>query len=97
MESKENMSKLTADQQKQLDDLTALASAPDDDDYEIEICNGDRRARVPYRKGRSYLQEHFGIDLDPPAADADDTETGDGKDPNPPDTRVSGKYFGKGK
>ena len=39
------------------------------EDFEIEIYDGSRGARVPYSKGRSYLQTHFGIDLDP------DTET----------------------
>ena len=92
------MAKLTPEQQKQLDELSALASAPDDDDdYEIEIVNGDRRARVPYRKGRSYLQEHFGIDLDPPTNEPDPKDNGDVKDPEPPKDKPSTRYFGKPK
>jgi hypothetical protein len=59
------VAKLTAEQQKQLDDLTALAAAEDDSDFEIEIGSGDNFARVPYSKGRSWLQKTFGIDLDP--------------------------------
>lgn len=91
------MAKLTPEQQKQLDDLTALANSPDDDDdFEIEIVNGDRRARVPYRKGRSYLQEHFGIDLDPPADDGTDGN-GTEKDPPPDKPKTSQRYFGKDK
>jgi hypothetical protein len=89
------MGKLTPEQQKQLDELAALRDAPDESsDFEIEIWSGDGNgARVPYSKGRTWLQKNFGIDLDPPA----DPQT----DPNaPPDPeagkqRPSGKYFGK--
>lgn len=98
------MAKLTPEQQKTLDELTALAESPDDDnDFEIEIRNGDRAARVPYRKGRSYLQEHFGIDLDPPPDDG--TDDGTEADPAPgmgknvkrakaERERTSTRYFG---
>jgi len=90
------MAKLTDEQKRQLDELTALANAPDDEDFEIEIRNGERSARVPYHKGRAYLQEHFGIDLDPPRDDGNGTDDGTQGDPPPDDkdTRVSGRYFG---
>lgn len=99
------MAKLTPEQQKTLDELTALAESPDDDnDFEIEIRNGDRAARIPYHKGRSYLQEHFGIDLDPPEADQDqvsdpeaDPAPGKGKNVKRAKTereRTSTRYFG---
>lgn len=70
---------LSKDEQDQLDALTAKASEPDsDDDYEIELFTPEGHgARVPYRKGRSYLQTHFGIDLDPdPAEGANDDGNG---------------------
>ena len=58
------MAKLTpeerAELQRQLDDDAAL-----DDDFEIEIRDGDKATRVPYSKGRPWLQQHFGIDLPP--------------------------------
>lgn len=48
--------------QEQMD---ALAAEDDDDDYEIEIYSpGGHGARLPYRKGKSWLAENFGIDAD---------------------------------
>ena len=97
------MGKLTADQQKMLDELSALASAPDDDDdFDIVITDGGsgHSAQVPYRKGRSWLQKNFGIDLDPPAGgtDGDGKSDGAGKDGDPADkSRTSQRYFGKQK
>lgn len=93
---------LTPDQQKQLDKLTALANADDDDeDYEIEIREGDRSARVPYRKGKDWLETHFGISLAPPSDDAgndDGNDNGGGDDTNSKSkSRTSQKYFGKNK
>lgn len=65
------MGKLTPEQQAQLDELNALAEAPDDDDeeYEIEIYSSDGSgARLPYKKGKSWLAKTFGIDIgDAPA------------------------------
>jgi hypothetical protein len=92
------MGKLTPEQEKQLADLAALRDAPDDDsEFEIEIWNEKGQgARVPYGKGRSWLQENFGIDLDPPPADPGANGDG-GPDPESgaPPQRTSGKYFGK--
>jgi hypothetical protein len=80
---------LTPDEQAQLDALTSKANEPDDSsDFEIEIYNDKGSgARVPYHKGRSFLQREFGIDLDPePGKDpADDKDQGKG-----------GKQAGKG-
>lgn len=58
------MPKLTPEKRAELE---ALLAADDnaDDDFEVEIQDGDKRARVPYSKGRSWLQSAFGIDLDP--------------------------------
>lgn len=94
------MAKLTDDQQKQLDELIAMRDAPDDEDFEIEIRNGDKSARIPYHKGRRYLQQHFGIDLDEPPADdtgepGDDTADDTGKPKSRNADRVSNRYFGK--
>jgi hypothetical protein len=76
---------LSDEEKATLEALTAKSKEPDDDDnFEIEIYDGQRGARVPYRKGRGYLQEHFGIDLDPDPGKASD----DGK---------SGSKGGKGK
>jgi hypothetical protein len=83
---------LSKEEKEQLDLLTKKANEPDEDDrYEIEIGSGDRYARVPYHKGRSYLQEHFGIDLDPNAGEEDpnadpakEGESGPGKKPAKP-------------
>lgn len=73
------MGKLTPEQAQQLKDLQAQADAPDEDDYDVEIWDGDKGARVPYSKGRGWLSKTFGIDLgDPPAAD----------DPGKPDAKA---------
>ena len=62
---------LTPEQQEQLDELNRLSQEPDDDEeYEIEIYSSDGSgARLPYKKGKSWLQKTFGIDMgDAPAA-----------------------------
>lgn len=56
------MPKLTPEQraelQRQLDDDAAA-----DDDFEVEIEDNGKRARVPYSKARRWLGDTFGIDL----------------------------------
>ncbi len=56
---------LTPEQQAQLEELNRLANEPEDDeDFEIEIYSSDGSgARLPYRKGKSWVQKTFGIDL----------------------------------
>jgi hypothetical protein len=53
--------------QEEIDEFNRRMDEPDeDDDFEIEISTPDgHAARLPYKRGRSYLQQHFGIDLDP--------------------------------
>jgi hypothetical protein len=84
---------LSKEEQDQLDALTAKANEPDpQEDFEMEIYDGPKGARVPYSKGRSWLQTHFGIDLDPDPA----TESGDGgKDAATQDKSGKGKTQGK--
>jgi hypothetical protein len=93
------MAKLSDDQEKQLNDLLAMREAPDDDDdFEIEIYDGSKGARVPYRKGKSFLSQHFGIDLEaPPAESAPPADAGGGKAPKKSEKTpaVSSRYFGK--
>jgi hypothetical protein len=85
-----DVGKLTAEQQAKLDELTALAAADDDDDFEIEIFEGDRGARLPYRKGKSFLAK-LGIDVgDPPAAAADPAGADD-----PPADQGGARHFGR--
>lgn len=53
--------------QQEIDEFNARMEEPEDsdDDFEIEIFTPEGHgARVPYRKGRTYLQQHFGIDVD---------------------------------
>jgi hypothetical protein len=69
---------LSKEEQEQLDKLTAKAAEPDDEpDFEMEIYDGPKGARIPYRKGRSWLQENFGIDLDPDPAKETGEEDGE--------------------
>jgi hypothetical protein len=50
------------------------------DDFEIELYTPEGHgARVPYAKGRGYLQQHFGIDLDPDPGTEGGTESGEDK------------------
>lgn len=69
------MPKLTPEQraelQRQLDDDDAA-----DDDFEVEITDGDRRARVPYSKARKWLGDTFGIDLAEDTGDEPDEPEG---------------------
>lgn len=64
------MAKLTPEQraalQKQLDDDAAA-----DDDFEVEIRDGDSSTRLPYSKAKKWLGEKFGIDLDDTSQDDD--------------------------
>lgn len=72
---------LSKEEKDQLERLTAKANEPDEEDFEIEIGSGDKYARVPYSRGRSYLQQHFGIDLDPEADSGNGESTaGEGED-----------------
>ena len=72
---------LTPEQQKMLEELTALAQQPDADDFEVEIFSGDRGARVPYSKASAWLKKEFGIGDEAPAGDGKpgDGKGGDGK------------------
>jgi hypothetical protein len=86
------MGKLTPEQANQLKDLQAQADAPDEEDFDIEIWEGDRGARVPYSKGKGFLAK-LGIDIgDPPAAD-DGADKPAGKDAPPADDGV--RRFGR--
>lgn len=73
---------LTPDEKAMLDKLTQKANEPDADDFDIEIWDETGAgARVPYHKGKAWLQK-FGIDLpEEPAADAGDQ--GQGKPAKP--------------
>jgi hypothetical protein len=85
---------LSKEEKDQLDALTAKANEPDeDDDFEIEIYDGPKGARIPYRKGRGWLQQ-FGIDLDPnPESEAG---SDDGKGAAKEGASGKGKEQGKG-
>lgn len=68
------MPKMTPEKRAELEALLAADDDSGDDDFEIEIRDGDRAARIPYSRGRSYLQKHFGIDLDPEPEGGDEPE-----------------------
>ncbi len=93
---------LSADEQKLLDELTARAAEPDpDSDFEIEIFNGERGARIPFSKGAQWLADNFGIGLDKSAGtDGDADGGGEGKKPptakkDNAGTAARGGYFVK--
>lgn len=74
---------LNADEKKLLEELQARAAAPDeDDDFEIEVYDtqAGKGARIPYKKGASWLHQVFGIGEAPAAGSGDgggDGGTGD--------------------
>lgn len=84
------MPRLTAEEraalERQLADDDAAA-----DDFEVSIRSGDNEARVPYSKGKSWLQKNFGIDLDEEPKQDD----GDGDDKAKGGKVVQGRGFGK--
>ncbi len=50
------------------------------DEFEVEIGSEGNYARVPYRKGKAWLQKTFGIDLDDEDKQEPEPEDkGDGK------------------
>jgi hypothetical protein len=83
--------KLTDDEAKSLEALLAKKDAPDEDDFDIEIFEGDKGARVPYSRGRSWLQRTFGIDLD----EDPEKETGEGGKDDPPAGPETKRAFGR--
>jgi hypothetical protein len=96
---------LSKDEQAQLDALTKKATEPDEE-FDIEIWDETGAgAKVPYSKGRSWLNR-FGIDLPEPAPESEGTEP-EGKPaskartkPGPTSTsqgNVTQRYFGKDK
>lgn len=89
------MGKLTDDEARALKDLQAKADAPDEEDFDIEIFDGDKGARVPYSKGRSWLKQTFGIDVgDAPAADAEEGGADD-KPAEPVNKKAFGRTIGR--
>ena len=75
------MAKLTADQQKMLDDLKALSEAPDADDFEVEVYDTGkgRGARIPYSQARDWLRTELGIGEDPDAGTTAEPDEKTGK------------------
>jgi hypothetical protein len=84
------MPKMTAAERAELEAKLAADDQDDDNDYEIEIRDGDKATRIPYSKGRSWLQKNFGIDLDP---EPDSDEPADPK--VKPDAKVVPAHFGR--
>lgn len=75
------MGKLSDDEQKLLDELTARAAAPDEDDqFEIEIydTNAGRGARIPFKQGKGWLFDQFGIGDAPAPAGGEGGTGGEG-------------------
>lgn len=90
------MAKLTDEETKLLQKLTAKSEAPDADDYEILMEDGDKRVRLPASRGKAWVKAHFGVDLfDEPAAEGDGQDPGDAGDDGalPSDAPPSRTYF----
>lgn len=68
---------LSAEEKKLLEELTAKAKEPDAEDFEIEIWDGGKGARVPFSQGSKWLFENLGIG-EQPAPPPGDGGAGDG-------------------
>ena len=86
------MPRLTPEQRAELERQLADDDAAADD-FEIEIRDGDKATRIPYSRGRSWLQEHFGIDL--PATPEEPEEDPKAKPKAKGGTVVEGRGFGR--
>lgn len=90
---------LSREEQDQLDALQRKAQEADDDDnFDVEIWDETGAgAKVPYRKGKSWLQR-FGIDVEPPADDSSNDDKSDSKSKPKNDKQdrpgPAGRYFG---
>lgn len=87
------MAKLSAEEQKLLDDLNAKANEEDPDDkFEIEIYDTSqgKGARIPFSHGKKWLFDTFGVgDAPAPKEGEGDGKSGDGKE------NVKTGYFGR--
>jgi hypothetical protein len=71
------MGKLTDEQARQLQELQALAEAPDaEEEFEVVIEDGGKRMTVPWSKLPGSWRTHFGFE--DPAAAAGEGDQGDG-------------------
>lgn len=89
------MGKLTADEKRLLDELSAKAAA-EDEDYEVWIKNEKgQETRVPFSQGRNWLRDAFGIGAEP-AAEGTEGEGGEGDPPADPPARGGSVWGRKG-
>lgn len=92
---------LSEDEKRLFAELTEKSKAPDvDDNFEIEVydTNSGKGARIPFKQGRSWLHETFGIGEAPAATTEGAPEgggTGAGGDAPPSDAGSSRGYFGR--
>lgn len=78
---------LNDDEKRLLAELQAREAEPDeDDDYEIEIYDTtqNKGARIPYRTGKSWLHDVFGIGQAPAAPEGGGGESGGAGEGAPP-------------
>ena len=85
------MARLTPEQRAGLERQLAEDDASEDD-FEVEIRDGDKSTRVPYSKAKKWLGDTFGIDLDDTSQD-DDPEA-EGKPKTKGDNVVEPRRFG---
>lgn len=92
------MGKLTAEEKKLLEDLTARANEPDEEeDFEVWVKNDKgHETRVPGRRAAGWLKENFGITLhDEPAATEE--EATEEEEETPKDKKPQTDFFGRRK
>ena len=88
---------LNDDEKKLLEELQQRAAAPDeDDDFEIEVydTNAGKGARIPFKQGKSWLHETFGIGQAPAPAAGGEEPT---EEEPPAKSARQNTYFGRKK
>lgn len=94
---------LTADEQRQLDELIRRASE-EDEDFLVEIRKGERACLLPFRHARQWIEREFGIsDAEPPSGKAaprprvtpDGEPSGEVRQDSGTERKISERYFGK--
>lgn len=89
---------LNDDEKKLLAELTERAKEPEhDDEYEIEVydTSAGKGARIPYKTGKRWLHETFGIGDSPAPAPAAGEGEGAGGDAPPTGAPTAKGYFGR--
>ncbi len=93
------MGKLTAEEKKLLEELTARANEPDEEeDFEVWVKNDKgNETRIPGRRAAGWLKENFGITLHDEAPDETPADDEAEEEAAPKDKKPQTDFFGRRK